>query len=125
MSSGNPRFRWSATSLRRGLAFILLTLASSAHAQFLTGAQLLEHLDQADAGASFMKRTMAMGYISAVYDIAHGERVCPGSAVAASDLMKVVHVFLRAHPDRWQEPGATLALDALAQRYPCERPPGR
>jgi hypothetical protein len=111
----------SQRQFRRGLAITLLVLAAPAHAQFLTGAQLLEHLDQADAGTSFAKRTIALGYVSAVYDLAQGERVCPQSPIAASELTKVVHLFLRAHPERRSEPGAKLALDALAQRFPCAR----
>ena len=87
------------------LAAVLLALAAPAQAQFLTGAQLLEHLDEADAGVSFAKRTIAMGYVSAVYDLTQGDRVCPPEPVAASELMKVVHLFLRAHPERRGEPG--------------------
>jgi hypothetical protein len=99
----------------------MLLLARPVHAQFLTGAQLEQHLDEANAGTSFAKKTIAMGYVSAVYDIAQGERICPQQPIAASDAMKVVHSFLRAHPDRLQEPGAKLALEALAQNYPCSR----
>ena len=117
----------SRASLRRGLALaaVLVSLAVPAHAQFLTGAQLLQHLDEADAGASFAKRTISMGYVSAVHDLAQGDRVCPLEPIAASELMQVVHLFLRAHPERLHEPGAKLVLDALAGRFPCDRPSGR
>jgi hypothetical protein len=110
-------------SLRLGLALglALASLAAPADGQFLTGAQLLQHLDEADAGTSFTKRTISMGYVSAIYDLAQGDRICPPGPVAASELMKVVHLFLRAHPDRQQEPGAKLVLDALAGRFPCDR----
>lgn len=100
---------------------MLLPFALPAHAQFLTGAQLLQHLDEADAGASFAKRTISMGYVSAIYDLAQGDRVCPQEPVTASELMKVVHLYLRAHPERRDEPGAKLVLDALTGRFPCGR----
>jgi hypothetical protein len=99
----------------------MLLLAQPAQAQFLTGAQLEEHLDEANAGTSFAKKTIAMGYVSAIFDLAQGERICPQQPIAASEAMNVVHRFLRGHPGRLQEPGAKLALEALAQAYPCSR----
>jgi hypothetical protein len=103
------------------LLSVLLLLSFSANAEFLSGEQLREHLDEAQAGMSLTKKAIAIGYISAVHDMGLGVQVCPERGVSATELIDVVHRFLRANPGRSGEVGAKLALEALSIRFPCRR----
>jgi hypothetical protein len=92
-----------------------------AGAQFLSGVQLKADLDEAEAGTSFAKRTIAMGYVAGVYDLTVGREVCPDRAISAKESMGIVHRYLRAHPDRLAENAAPLAVEALREAFPCKR----
>jgi len=92
-----------------------------ADAQFLSGVQLKADLDEAEAGTSFAKRTIAMGYVAGVYDLTVGREVCPDRAISAKESMGIVHRYLGAHPERLSENAAPLAVDALRQAFPCKK----
>jgi hypothetical protein len=96
-------------------------LSLPAEAQFLSGVQLKADLDEAEAGSSFAKRTIAMGYVAGVYDLAVGREVCPDRAVSAKESMGIVHRYLRAHPERLPENAAPLAVEALREAFPCKK----
>ena len=108
--------------MKRLLLSVLLSLASlPAFAQFMTGAQLKDYLDEAQAHSSFMKETFAMGYVSGVFDSLAGREVCPEHEVSAKDSMGIVHRYLRAHPEQLSQNAAPLAAQALRDAYPCNR----
>jgi hypothetical protein len=100
---------------------LLCALSLAARAQFLSGVQLKDDLDEAEAGSSFAKRTIAMGYLAGVYDLTVGREVCPDRTVNAKESMIIVHRYLRAHPERLLENAAPLAVEALREAFPCKK----
>ena len=113
-----------ATTLSGLIAVSLLAVSTPASAGFLTGQTLKRYLDDAEAGNSFAERTIAMGYIAGVADFADGSAVCLSRPLDGNDAMRLVHRWLRAHPDRLSDNAADLVRGALSEAYPCGRVPG-
>jgi Ssp1 endopeptidase immunity protein Rap1a len=102
------------------LACVLVFLCRPALAEFFTGQQLKEHLDDARAGTSFKSLTVAMGYIAGVYDMVDRQQVCIQRELSAREAMEVVHRYINAHRSELQQPASKLVVQALAEAYPCK-----
>ena len=102
------------------LTCALVFACSSASAEFFTGYQLKEHLDDAHAGTSFKSLTVAMGYISGVYDMIDRQQVCIQRELSAREAMEVVHRYLNAHRSELHQPASRLVVQALSEAYPCK-----
>ena len=102
------------------VACVLVFLSRPAAAEFFTGQQLKEHLDDARAGTSFKSLTVAMGYIAGVYDMVDRQQVCITRELSAREAMEVVHRYINAHPSDLQRPGSKLVVQALTEAYPCK-----
>ena len=92
-----------------------------ASAEFFSGQQLKEHLDEARAGSSFKSLTVAMGYIAGVYDMVDRQQVCIEHELSAREAMEVVHRYLNAHRADLPQPAAKLVVQALSEEFPCTR----
>ena len=103
------------------LALLLSALAAPAHAQFLTGKLLQEYLDEAQAGTSFAKRAIAIGYVAGIHDAVSGRKICAEATFTAEQSMEIVDRYLRAHPERLAESAAVLVIQALSESFPCRK----
>lgn len=104
---------------RFAIAAVLACLSAPAAAEFLSGQQLKEYLDDARSGSSFKSLTVAMGYVAGVYDLVDRHQVCIKKELSAREAMDVVHRYLNAHPNDLQQPGAPLVVKALTEEFPC------
>lgn len=87
----------------------------------MTGAKLKDYLDEAEAGSSFTKNAIAMGYVAGVFDSNVQREVCPNGQIDDKKAMGIVHRFLRAHPQRLGEDAAGLVVEALREAFPCHK----
>src|SRR5689334_10447500 len=61
-------------------------------------------------------------YIQPLLDPKYGKAgYCLPQRVADQQEIRVVVTYLQAHPERLQEEGQTLALDAFHQAFPCQK----
>jgi Rap1a immunity proteins len=102
-------------------AFMLCSLCTPASAEFLSGQQLKEHLDDARAGSSFKSLTVGMGYVAGVYDMVDRRQVCITHELSAREAMDIVHRYLNAHRGDLAQPAARLVVQALSEEFPCTR----
>jgi hypothetical protein len=101
-------------------ALLLATLSAPVRAEFMTGQQLKEYLDDARTGTSFKSLTVAMGYVAGVYDMVDRQQVCITRELSAREAMDVVHRYLNAHRSELQLPASKLVVQALAEEFPCK-----
>jgi len=60
------------------------------------------------------------GFIYGVYDAYElNDLTCPGDGVTKGQVLAVVAKFLKANPERWNEPAFYLVKDALKGAFPC------
>lgn len=95
----------------------------------LSGAVLLKHCEAAlqdDAPPSFETGSCVgiletLRYIQPLLDPKYEKaHYCLPPGLPADQETRTVVTYLQAHPERLQEEGRTLALDALHQAFPCE-----
>lgn len=103
--------------------FTLLLLAASlpAHAAFMSGAQLKQHLDEARNSSSFNDLTIGMGYVSGVFDMVDRTQVCITQSLSAREAMQIVHRYLNTHRAELEQPAAPLVVKALTEEFPCKQ----
>ena len=102
------------------LILLLAGLCGPARAEFVTGQQLKEYLDDAHTGVSFKSLTVAMGYVAGVYDMVDRTQVCITHELSAREAMDVVRRYLNAHRSELDQPGSKLVVKALADEFPCK-----
>lgn len=76
------------------LAALLLALATTAHAEFVTGNNLLASLKKADAA----ERAAAIGYIVGVADTLEGSVSCLPKSVTVPQVVDLVVQWLEHNP---------------------------
>jgi hypothetical protein len=115
-----------------GLVGVMLHLVSGVRAADLptvSGAALLKHCEAAlqdqaprpfDAGVC-VGVLQTLTYIQPLLDPRYGKAsYCLPQGLAEQQEVRVVVTYLQSHPERLQEEGQTLALDALHQAFPCK-----
>jgi len=115
-----------------GMIGVLLSLfpgSGAAEEPALSGAVLLKYCEPAlQEGAPRSFETghcegivETLQYIQPLLDAKYGKaRYCLPPDVAAEQEIGVVVRYLQSHPERLQEEGRTLALDALHEAFPCK-----
>lgn len=116
-----------------GLVGVMLHLmpgAAATETPTVSGAVLLKHceaalLDRAprsfDAGVC-VGVLQTLTYIQPLLDPRYGKAsYCLPQGLAEQQEVRVVVTYLQSHPERLQEEGQTLALDALHQAFPCKQ----
>jgi len=94
-------------------------------AAFLTGNDLYENCS--DGGVN--RLTLCVPYVEGIFDATNVQRalmklppiICSGISVTASQIADVVHLYLKNHPERRQNPAAQLAVTALSEAFPCNK----
>ncbi len=116
-----------------GLVGVMLSLMSMAHAAAappVSGDILLKHCEAAlqDRAPRSFEAGVCVGmlqtltYIQPLVDPKYGKAgYCLPQGSADQQEIQVVVTYLQSHPERLQEEGQTLALDALHQAFPCTK----
>ena len=108
----------------------LLPVSGAAEEPALSGEVLLKHCEpvlQERAPRSFEAGVCVgiletLRYIQPLLDPKYGKAgYCLPQGSASEQEVRVVVTYLQSHPERLQEEGRTLALDALHQAFPCKK----
>lgn len=113
-----------------GVIFSLFPPSGAAEEPALSGAVLLSYCESAlqertprsfEAGVCVgVLQTLA--YIQPLLDPRYGKAgYCLPQDLPSEQEVRVVVTYLQSHPERLQEEGRTLALDALHQAFPCKK----
>ena len=102
--------------------FAAISIAwSTAYAQFWDGTKLIQALENNMRGDASFEDGTATGYVMGVADTAADFSVCPPSNVSVKQVKRVVFNYLKAHPEKWNEPANFPVLDALRETWPCAK----
>ena len=99
------------------LILITALAASSAHAEFYTGNQLLNLMN-----GSNMEQMHALGYVVGIADVWTGVRVCAPSGsggINAGQVHDVVKQYLTNNPQVRHQTADVLTMNALSNVWPC------
>lgn len=112
-----------------GAILSLLPVSSAAEEPALSGEVLLRHCESAlqDRTPRSFEAGVCVGilqtltYIQPLLDPTYGKaRYCLPEGFSNEQEVRVVVAYSQAHPERLQEEGRTLALDALHEAFPCK-----
>jgi len=112
-----------------GAMLSLLPMSSAAEELTLSGEVLLKHCESAlqDSTPRSFEAGVCMGtlqtltYIQPLLDPKYGKAShCFPQGFPNEQEVQVVVTYLKSHPERLQEEGRTLALDALHGAFPCK-----
>ena len=97
----------------------LLIVPAMAHAEFITGNQLLSDLQSTEN----LKRTFAMGYIAGVADAHHSVTFCPPGGINLGQIRDMTEQYLIINASTRNFSADILIGDMLNRRWPCKNPP--
>lgn len=101
----------------RKLAIIAALVATTAHAEFLTGNKLRELMENPDQAA------IATGYVMGVFDAGQRAVHCPPAGITGRQVVEITKFYMNANPDRLHHSADSIILVALSSLWPCERRP--
>lgn len=101
------------------LLLIMLFIPVIAHAEFVTGNDLLEDLQSTET----IKRVFVMGYIAGVADANHSVNYCPPQGISLGQLRDMTEQYLIANASIRNLSGDMLIGDMLKRRWPCNNQP--
>lgn len=96
-------------------------VASSAHAEFFDGNKLLSYMNNTESVAY---RSMAMGYVTGVFDALHGIMHCPPPNVTTGQVNDMVRNHLEINPSTRHVAADGLVTKALSAAWPCAKKSG-
>lgn len=112
------------------LAFALITSFASINASaefFKNGSDLSKEalaFDRVAEGrassADFQQSAAFNGYIAGAVDVLHRINICPPSGTTLDQIASIVSKYLKAHPERWGNPGEAIILNSLRPVFPCK-----
>jgi hypothetical protein len=101
------------------LIAVLLIVPAMAHAEFITGNQLLSDLQSTEN----VKRTFAMGYIAGVADSHHSVTYCPPGGINLGQIRDMTEQYLIINASTRNFSADILIGDMLNRRWPCKNQP--
>lgn len=102
-------------------ATILLSLAAAtAQAEFLTGNDLLAHMNAESA----TRNGVAVGYVIGVFDTSAGVVHCSPSSVTAGQARDMVRAYLERSPQDRHNTADVIVLHVLKSTWPCPKKGG-
>ena len=113
-----------------GALLSLLPMSGAAEESSLSGKDLRQYCEavlQGHAPQSFeagiwVGTLQTLRYIQPLLDPRYGKAdYCLPPGLPSEQEAQVVVTYLQSHPERLQEEGRTVALDALHQAFPCKR----
>jgi len=104
------------------VCIILVTflIVPSAHAAFYSGNDLVKLMRMYEKTSPSAEAGMFLGFVGGVYDATrhmYGDK----DNVILGQIRAVVTNYLKAHPERWNEPAADLVIDALKEAFPKDQ----
>ncbi len=97
------------------LLLAVLLCSSSAHAEFLTGNQLMEHLKS----ENYWAQGYGTGYVIGAYDTGKGTLHCAPKGVTVGQIADIARAYLEANPTMRHYSGDSLVQIALSNAWPC------
>jgi hypothetical protein len=113
-----------------GATLSLLPVSGATEDPVLSGEVLLKHCESAlqEREPRSFEAGICVGiletlrYIQPLLDPKYGKAgYCLPQGLASEQEVRVVVTYLQSHPERLQEEGRTLALDALHEAFPCKK----
>lgn len=98
------------------LALVALLVASSAHAEFMTGNQLLN-----DMNGDHSDRMLALGYVMGVHDSTRNVTHCSPPNVIAGQVRDMVKKHLESNPSNRHFSADSIINFLLLQTWPCPK----
>jgi hypothetical protein len=95
----------------------LVFLSSAAHAEFLTGNDLLSKMNHSDV----TEKAIAMGYVAGVYDAGRGVHHCPPANVTLGQIHEMVKNTIVAAPSLRHHSADQFVLITLETHWPCPK----
>jgi hypothetical protein len=89
--------------------------ATVAQAAFMTGNELLRHMND----NTYFGQGHALGYVMGVSDVFTGESHCLPPGVNAGQVMDVVKNFLTNNPEVRHRPADVIVYAVLKNSFPC------
>lgn len=90
-------------------------------ADFFNGNDLKKILDEQEGGKGSFSEGVYAGYVSGVSDALDGTVYCIPSQTTIRQSNAIVKKYLEANPEKWNEPGSMLIVEALSKAFPCKR----
>lgn len=112
--------------LAGALTCVLLLHSANSSAHPYLGSDLMQGLaahdralDGRDSGTDAVDGGMALGYVMGVSDALRSPIVCVPPNSTNRQFAAVVKLYLRNHPEEWNEEAFGLVVKALSQAFPC------
>jgi len=102
-------------------ASILLFTSITAHAEFWTGTDLIQRLEEDQRGSANFRVGMATGYVIGVADSVAGILQCMPSGISVKQVNQVVFNYMKSHPESWNQSADQLVVAALNATWPCSK----
>lgn len=104
--------------MKRFISIALLTVSTAASADFYTGNDLFERLNDPD------RVYLGMGYIAGVADLGSGEYHCAPENVTLGQVRDMVTQYLRLNPSNRHMSASVLVTLTLMEKWPCPKKKG-
>lgn len=101
--------------MKTTLAAIALASATSAHAEFFSGNDLLEALN-----GNEVRHALALGYIAGAFDAATGTKICPPANVKLSQVRDMTRRALEMLPAERHASADIFVVSVTANAWPCK-----
>lgn len=106
-----------------------LSIQVSANAQLIPGQKIsswaASYAKMTSGDAEVGEKAEAMSFIAYVIGIAEANnsagKICIPEHTNGGQLAEVANNYMRANPDRWDEPAFQLISTALAETYKCKK----
>ena len=95
----------------------LLLVSASAHAGFLSGNTLLQHINSNE----HIWQSYANGYIIGVHDLGDTVLFCTPPTLTVGQAKDIVRIYLEINPNLRHTVAEALVVNALKQAYPCAK----
>lgn len=108
------------------IIFILTPLVHAGGAYFYDGNKLVQHMkewekgEEHDKDGSFFQSGTYLGYVIGVFD-ASTYLFGPTVNVTAGQICAIVAKYLKANPEKWNEPASDLIIKALKEAFPLNK----
>lgn len=104
--------------MKRFISIALLTVSTAASADFYSGNELLERMQDPARAA------IAMGYVAGVVDVGAGEYHCLPADATLGQIRDVVRQYLLSNPTSRHMSAAVLVTLPLMNTWPCPQKKG-
>lgn len=94
---------------------VLLFLPMMAHAEFMTGNNLLEK----QRSSSVVENMVALGYVQGVFDASQSVSHCASGAITAGQVNDLVRQYLELYPSIRNKTADVILTELFKKTWPC------